>query len=68
MQNVNGNWPEVVCNTVRNGGYPVVLMYQRLESNNDNSGDSFRIDDQELDQMIGELLEKNEHLEHDIRE
>ena len=43
-------------------------MYQRLESNNDNSGDSFRIDDQELDQMIGELLEKNEHLEHDIRE
>ena len=49
LKHVKGNWKEIVENMSRVNAYPTILLYEKLAAADDYNGDSFKIDEKDLD-------------------
>ena len=56
VKNVDGNWTEIVENLVRAGGYPTILLYEKLEPTDQHKGEAFQIKEKDLNRIVGDTI------------
>ena len=57
LSHILGNWSEVVENLSAIGGYPTVLLYERLDAADIHDGSSFEINQQDLELIVKKTLQ-----------